>query len=96
LYTFWGSLHVVARILFPKPQDLDKQEAIGLQRKGFSNAYWLYVLAGALIAAGFADFSLIAFHFQRTASVTDHFIPILYAVAMAVAGLSSLLVVTNL
>lgn len=85
------SILVVARILFPKPQDLDKQEAIGLRRKGFSNAYWLYVLAGSLIAAGFADFSLIAFHFQRTASVEDHFIPILYAVAMAVAGLSSLL-----
>jgi len=80
----------VARFLFPKPQDLDKQEAVGLQTKGFSRAYWLYVLAGGLIAAGFADFSLIAFHFQKTGSVPMPWIPILYAVAMAMAGISSL------
>ena len=82
---------VVARILYPKPQDLDKQEAVGLQTKEFTNYYWLYVLAGALIAAGYADFSLIAFHFQKTASVSMSWIPILYAVAMAMAGISSLL-----
>ena len=35
----------------------------------FSKAYWLYLAAGTLIAAGFADFSLIAFHFQKTATV---------------------------
>src|ERR1039458_1216336 len=81
---------VVARLLFAKPQDLDKQEAIGLETKGFSHAYWLYVLAGGLIAAGFADFSLIAFHFQKTASVPVPWIPILYAMAMGMAGVSSL------
>ena len=81
---------VVARLLFAKPQDLDKQEAIGLETKGFSRAYWLYVAAGGLIAAGFADFSLIAFHFQKTASVPVPWIPILYAMAMGMAGVSSL------
>ena len=82
---------VVARLLFPKPQDLDKKETTELQTKGFNKNYWLYVLGGALIAAGFADFSLIAFHFQKTGVVATHFIPVLYAVAMAVAGVSSLL-----
>jgi hypothetical protein len=81
---------VVARLLFPKPQELDKQEAVGLEAKGFSRAYWLYVLAGGLVAAGFADFSLIAFHFEKTASVPVPWIPILYAVAMATAGISAL------
>lgn len=81
---------VIARLLFPKPEDLDKKEVKGLETKGFSKAYWLYVVAGALIAAGFVDFSLIAFHFQKTASVATQWIPILYAVAMAVAGVSSL------
>ncbi len=81
---------VVARWLFPKPEELDKQEAVGLETKGFSRAYWLYVLASGLIAAGFADFSLIAFHFQKTGSVPMQWIPILYAVAMAMAGVSSL------
>jgi predicted MFS family arabinose efflux permease len=81
---------VVARLSFPKPQELDKQQAVGLETKGFSRAYWLYVLAGGLIAAGFADFSLIAFHFQKTGSVPMEWIPILYAIAMAMAGVSSL------
>lgn len=82
---------VIARLLFPKPQDLDRKEATNLQAKGFTKSYWLYVLGGALIAAGFADFSLIAFHFQKTGTVATQWIPILYAVAMAVAGASSLL-----
>lgn len=39
--------------------------------------------AGALIAAGFADFSLIAFHFQKTATVAQGLTPVFYAMAMA-------------
>ena len=48
-------------------------------------------LAGAgLVAAGFADFPLIAYHFQKTSSVPQHWVPIAYAVAMAVSGAGSL------
>jgi len=32
---------------FSQTSELDKQEAVGLEAKGFSRAYWLYVLAGA-------------------------------------------------
>ncbi len=81
---------VVARMLFPKPQELDRVEAASVETKGFTRRYWYFVLGGALIAAGFADFSLIAFHFQKTGSVRMQWIPILYAVAMATAGISSL------
>jgi hypothetical protein len=87
---FCLAILVVARLLYPKPQDLEQKQAVALQIGGFTKSYWLYVLAGALIAAGFADFSLIAFHFQKTASVAVHWIPIFYAVAMAMAGISSL------
>ena len=81
---------VAARLFFPKPHELDKKEAVGLETKGLTNAYWLYLLGGSLIAAGFADFALIAFHFDKTNNVPMHWIPILYAVAMAVGGISSL------
>jgi predicted MFS family arabinose efflux permease len=80
-----------ARLFFPKPQDLDKKEAVGLETKGLTNSYWLYWVGGALIAAGFADFALIAFHFDKTNNVPTHWIPILYAAAMAVGGISSLI-----
>jgi hypothetical protein len=52
-------------------------------------ASWL-IFAGALIAAGFADFALIAFHFQKGGIVPQSTIPVLYAVAMATGALSAL------
>jgi MFS family permease len=58
--------------------------------KGFSRAYWLYLIAGALIAAGFADFSLIAFHFQKSGTVSQDLVPVFYALAMATGALASL------
>jgi len=82
---------IIAKIIFPQPENLEKKEAVVLQTRGLSGNFWLYVLAGALISAGFADFSLIAFHFHTTANFADKFIPILYATAMAIAGLSSLI-----
>ena len=81
---------VVARLRFPHPEELEQKTAQPLQTRGFSRAYWLYVAAGALIAAGFADFSLIAFHFQQAGSVPTTLIPVWYAVAMAAGALSAL------
>lgn len=55
-----------------------------------SRRFWLNVAAGALIAAGFADFSLIGFHFQRTGVVPAAMIPVLYSAAMATGALAAL------
>ena len=82
---------ITARLFFPKPQDLDKKEPAVLETKGLTSAYWLYLLGGALIAAGFADFALIAFHFDKTRNVPIHWIPVFYAIAMATGGISSLI-----
>jgi predicted MFS family arabinose efflux permease len=81
---------VIARVFYPRPQELEEKPARSLQAKRFSKRYWLYVVAGALIAAGFADFALIAFHFQKAAIVAQSTIPVFYAVAMASGALSSL------
>jgi predicted MFS family arabinose efflux permease len=81
----------VARILYPRPHELEKREPVILKTKGFSNAYWLYVVAGALIAAGFADFSLIAFHFQKAGTVPQSAIPVFYAAAMVTGALAALI-----
>ncbi len=82
---------VVARWLYPRPQELETKAAAPLQTSGFPKKYWWYLVAGALIAVGFADFSLIAFHFQKAANVPVPDIPIFYAVAMAVGALAALL-----
>jgi predicted MFS family arabinose efflux permease len=52
-------------------------------------AYRLYVVGGALIAAGFADFSLMAFHFQQNGTVSQDLIPVFYAVAMATGAIAA-------
>lgn len=81
---------IVARLLHPRPHELEEPPARLLQTRGFSKAYWLYVAAGALVAAGFADFSLVAFHFQKARTIPQNLIPVLYAAAMAAGALSSL------
>lgn len=47
-----------------RPQDLEISQT-KLQVQGSAKSFWLYVAAAALIATGFADFPLIAFHFQK-------------------------------
>lgn len=84
------SVLLAARLLYPRPQDLE----VGppkLETKGFQPRFWLYLGAVALLAAGYADFPLIAYHFKRVASVPDDWIPIVYAVAMGVDALAALL-----
>ncbi len=81
---------VISRFLYPYPSKLEvKIPQLGT--KGFNRAYWLYIIAVALIAAGFADFALIAYHFQKTGLISPALIPIFYAVAMGVDALAALL-----
>lgn len=84
------ALLVVARLLYPRPKDLEASPPDVQEVKGFSRTFWIYLAAVALVGAGFADFSLIAFHFQKASTVPQAWIPISYAIAMGVSGLGSL------
>jgi MFS family permease len=57
---------------------------------GLSRAFWLYTASAALFAFGFADYSLIAYHYSKAAIVSAALIPVLYAVAMGMSGAGSL------
>jgi predicted MFS family arabinose efflux permease len=81
---------VIARLWYPRPQELETEAADFSRAKGFPKAYWIYVAAGALIAAGFADFSLISFHFQKLGVISQTTIPLFYAVAMGAGALTNL------
>lgn len=78
-----------ARFLYPRPQDLEARSA-RLETAGFPRVFWLYLAAVALVAAGYADFPLIAYHFQKTSVVSPAWIPIFYAVAMGVDAIAAL------
>ncbi|MGB8768554.1 MAG: MFS transporter, partial [Candidatus Korobacteraceae bacterium] len=80
---------MIARFIYPRPKDLETHAAT-FHAEGFSRAYWIYLGAAALVAAGFADFQLIAYHFQKADAFKVSWIPILYAIAMAVSGAGSL------
>lgn len=81
---------LVARALFPKPEDMEV-EVPGVKAQGIPGIFWLYLSAAALVAAGFVDYPLIAYHLQRTSTVSKDLIPVFYAVAMGVSGLGSLI-----
>ncbi len=53
--------------------------------------FWLYVGAAGLLACGMVDYPLLAYHFESAKLATEVEIPLLYAGAMAVNGLTALL-----
>ena len=53
-----------ARLLYPRPEDLEPATP-NLQTEGLPRVFWVYLIGAALVAAGFADFSLIAYHGHR-------------------------------
>jgi predicted MFS family arabinose efflux permease len=81
---------VLARLLHPRPHELEAGAGHTLATTNLTRAYWTYLAAGALLAAGFADFALIGFHFQKANVVEGNLIPVFYAVAMAASALASI------
>jgi hypothetical protein len=53
--------------------------------------FWTYVAAAGLLACGMVDFPLLAYHFQNAKIASAVEIPVLYAGAMGVNGLTALL-----
>ena len=84
------SLLAVARAQYPRPQDLEPISA-PVSGEGLPRVFWWYLTGAALAGAGFADFPLIAYHFETSRTVTGTLIPLFYATAMAVSGAGSLL-----
>jgi MFS family permease len=80
----------LARIRYPQPSDLEsKSPRFGTQ--GFSRSYWYLLAAAGLVAAGFADFPLIAFHLERTSVAPAQWIPVAYSLAMGVDALTAII-----
>ena len=81
---------VVARLLHPRPHELEETAGHTFVTANLARPYWIYLGAGALIATGFADFALIGFHFHKANTVSANLIPAFYAVAMASSALASI------
>ncbi len=84
------SILVVARLLYPRPEELEANPP-NVQARGLPPLFWIYLAGAVLVAAGFADFPLIAYHFTRTSTVSGAWVPIFYSIAMGVSGVGSLI-----
>src|SRR6266699_2085686 len=77
------SILLVARLSYPRPEEMEAHPP-DVRTTGLPRVFWVYLAGAVLVAAGFADFPLIAFHFQRSGTVSAPVVPVFYAVAMAV------------
>jgi MFS family permease len=76
---------------FPAPRALEPV-SVDLSSHGFPRRYWMYLAGSCLVAAGYADYPLLAYHFGRTGAVPLAWIPALYGFAMGVDAVVALLV----
>ena len=90
---------VAGRFVYPHPEHVEApapSEASGrLDEDGnagrrFPTLYWIYLAGIMLVAMGFADFPLIAFHFHQARTVSSDLVPVLYATAMAVDAVAAM------
>jgi MFS family permease len=79
---------LAARREYPRPSDLEVKK-IELEATGTSRSYWIYLGASALVAAGYADFPLIAYHFAKSDAMPAAWIPLIYSLAMAVSAVAA-------
>jgi len=78
---------VMARALNPERARAPRSQTA----QPLPRVFWTYVAAAGLLACGMVDFPLLAYHFQNVQTSSAVEIPLLYAGAMAVNGLTALI-----
>jgi predicted MFS family arabinose efflux permease len=81
---------LAARLRFPYAGDIGRSRDDAPAAHPPS-VFWWYAAASALVAFGFCDYALIAFHYAREHVLADTAIPIVYAFAMLGGGAGALL-----
>lgn len=72
-----------ARHRYPSPRALEPDAAVRVDG-ALPGRFWAYLAGVSLLAAGYADFPLIAFHFRQADVLGSSTIPLVYALAMGV------------
>jgi len=84
------TLLLVARCVYPQPGGVEAQTS-DLHAENLPRTFWIYLIGAALVSAGFPDFSLMSFHFEKANVLPATWVPIFYAIAMGTSGLGSLI-----
>ena len=78
---------IAARFMRP---GVTSEPQIEPRSRALPSVFWFYVGGAGLLACGFVDFPLLAYHFQNMAIAKPAAIPLLYAGAMGLNGLAAL------
>ncbi len=76
---------LLSKKIYPDPQQLSTKK-INLHSQGIPKLFWVYLIGALFVAAGYSDFPLIAYHFQKKNLLAPAWIPLAYAIAMGVDG----------
>jgi len=80
----------IARVVFPVPSRLEQPHHAAARPRGFTRAYWLYVIAAACFGAGLMSYEFISFHLASHGVVTEYWIPFFLSIATAGGVVASL------
>ena len=78
---------LVARLVYPQAGKGTPKQA---KTVTLPRVFWWYVAAAGMLALGYADFPVLAYHFQSTQLVKPADIPLMFAGAMGLEGLAAL------
>lgn len=84
---------VTARIAVPEPEkyELSSGDSAPVSEK-FPPVFWAYTAFSFFATAGFAVFTLIAYHIKFHSLMNDAYIPAIYAGAMLVDGIAAVII----
>jgi len=77
---------LAARLVFPEAGKATPKQ---VKQQNLPRVFWMYIAAAGVLACGFVDFPLMAYHFQ-TLSLGKAAVPLLFAGAMGFEGLTAL------
>ena len=78
----------VAKHYYPNPRELEARYP-ALKKEGIPKTFWFYLIGAGFVAAGFTDFPLIAYHFEKKHVLDPVWIPLVYALSMGVTGITA-------
>ena len=79
---------LIARAIFPNAGTATPRAA---KAQKLPPVFWVYIAAAGALACGFVDFQLLSYHFEKAAIFPQADIPLLYAGAMGVNGLTAMI-----
>ncbi len=79
---------LIARAVYPNAGATTPKAA---KNQMLPHVFWMYIAAAGVLACGFVDFPLLAYHFQKMSLAQPAMIPLMYAGAMGVNGLTAML-----